>query len=345
MDSTLNLIPKITVLMPVYNCELYIEMAIKSILNQTYTDFEFLIIDDASNDNTINIIKSFDDKRIKLIEKPINTGLTNSLNLGLKLAKGQYIARMDGDDISLPDRFLKQITYLDSNLNVILCGTNISIIDKNKTIQFPEKNEEIKIALLKGNSVAHPSVMIRKDKLKEFKLQYDVNKEPAEDYDFWVRLLKFGELHNLQEVFLNYRVHDFQVSQKRETQQNKISLETRIKILNYLDYPFSDKESTLLKKILSMDSKLNSTEIKNFFVLKENLIQANSNNFFNSKEFTEYLTQLENQYLKYYFVKREKYSPLIYFRYLKIQNKKIFKLKLIDELKLFIKSFIYYKDI
>ncbi len=120
--------PRITVIMPVYNCELYIKEAIDSILNQTFTDFEFLIIDDASTDKTVSIIKEYKDFRIQLIEKEGNKGISDSLNYGLKVAKGEYIARMDGDDISLPERFVKQVTFLDSNPDVILCGSNFGII-------------------------------------------------------------------------------------------------------------------------------------------------------------------------------------------------------------------------
>lgn len=343
MDSTLNKLPKITVLMPVYNCELYIEEAVKSILNQTFTDFEFLIIDDSSNDNTVNIIKSIKDPRIIVIEKPFNTGLTNSLNLGLNLAKGQYIARMDGDDISLPDRFSKQLNYLDSNPKVILCGTNIDIINTDKIIQFPEKNEEIKIAFLNGNSMAHPSVMMRRESLKKFDLKYDHNKEPAEDYDFWVRLLSFGEIHNLQEVLLNYRIHDLQVSRKREIQQIQVSLDTRLKMLNYLNYSFDEKEYDLLKKVMQYDCGLNLEQIKVFFSLKEKMIKANSNNFFEAQAFGEYCNKLQYQYLKFYFLKRQRYSLPIYFRYIQIRNKRVFKLKPKDEFKLLMKSIIFFK--
>jgi len=341
MDNYNN--PKITVLLPVYNCELYIKEAVESILNQTFTNFEFLIIDDSSTDNTVAIIKTYNDSRIQLIEKPVNTGYTNSLNLGLELAKGEYIARMDGDDISLPDRFFKQVTFLDSNQDVVLCGTNFSIIDTNKIIGLPENNEEIKIALLKANSLAHPSVMIRNNKLQEFKLLYDLNKEPAEDYDLWVRLLGIGKIHNLQEILLNYRVHDTQVSQKREAQQMKSALESRLKMLEYLNYPFNENEFSLLKKIMLFNTDLNFNEIKGFSILKQKMIFANSDNFFDSKMFNQYWNDLQKQNLQNYFINRDNYYPLIYFRYLQIRDKNIFKLKLKNEFKLLLKSLIYFK--
>lgn len=335
--------PKITVLMPVYNCELYIIEAVDSILNQNFYDFELLIIDDSSTDKTVDIIKMYNDSRIKLIEKPINTGITKSLNLGLELAKGEYIARMDGDDISLPDRFSKQVAFLDSNLNVVVCGSNLSIINSKQIIQFPEKNEEIKTQLLKGNCIAHPSVMIRNDKLQQFKLQYDLSKEPAEDYDFWVRLLKVGEIYNLQEVLLNYRVHINQVSQKREVQQIQSALESRIKMLTYLNYSFDEKEYSLLKSIMSFDWDISFIEIKMFFTLKQKMILANSDNFFDSKALNQYLLELQRQNLKKYFIKRNKYTPITYFRYLQIKDENIFKLKGAEELKLFLKSITCFK--
>ena len=140
--------PKVTVLMPVYNCEAYVGEAIDSILGQSFTDFEFLIIDDASNDNTVSVIQSFTDSRIRLIEKPRNTGYTNSLNYGLTIAKGEYIARMDGDDISLPERFAKQVTFMDAYPEVVACGTTYSIIGSSEIKNVPLNHDDIKVQLL-----------------------------------------------------------------------------------------------------------------------------------------------------------------------------------------------------
>jgi glycosyltransferase involved in cell wall biosynthesis len=142
--------PKITVLIPVYNCELYIQEVLESILHQTYSDFEFLILDDASTDQTVSIIKKYKGARIQLIEKLLKAGYTNSLNYGLTIARGKYIARMDGDDISFPDRFVKQVTYLEANPGVVLCGTSYKIIGNGKQLSFPENHEAIKLALLRG---------------------------------------------------------------------------------------------------------------------------------------------------------------------------------------------------
>lgn len=335
--------PKITVLMPVYNCELYIQEAVDSILNQTFYDFEFLIIDDASTDKTTAIIKRYKDPRIKLIEKPLNMGYTNSLNYGLKVAKGEYIARMDGDDISLPERFAKQIAFLDANPDVVLCGSNFSIIGKDKVVNLPKENEDVKLALLKGNCIVHPSVMMRNSIIQCYAISYDSMTEPAEDYDLWVRLLKFGKLYNIQEVLLNYRVHATQVSQKREQQQIYSALQSRFKILNYVEYSFNAYEHKLLEKIIQTNVEVTFSEIKDFFHLKKKMLLANSNNFFEQNGFHFYLTDLYNQNIKMYFVNKESFYPINCYQYFLIKKSFSFKLKLKEEIKLTIKSLIFYK--
>lgn len=334
--------PKITVLMPVYNCELYIREAVDSILNQTFTDFEFLIIDDASTDETVAIIKSYNDPRIQLIQKPKNSGYTNSLNHGLSIAKGEYIARMDGDDISLSERFAKQVSFLDANQDVVLCGTSYSIIGTNMTIIVPETHDGIKLALLKGNSIVHPSVMFRNLERKKLLIGYDITKEPAEDYDLWVRLLSIGRLYNLQEVLLNYRVHSKQVSQKRELQQMNSALETRLNILGYLNCTIELNEHNLLKKIIK-NNDIFFNEIEEFLVLKNKLILGNKTGFFDNEGFLKYLSDIENKILKSYFLKRKTYSPIIYFQYLKIKKNSQLKLIPLNQIKLFVKSIIFYK--
>lgn len=343
MDTIVKITPRITVLMPVYNCDLYINEAIDSILNQTFTDFEFIIIDDASTDKTVDVIKTYSDKRIKLIVKPLNTGYTNSLNYGLQVAKGEYIARMDGDDISLPERFEKQVAYLEVNSDTVVCGTTFSIIGTDVVVTIPEMNEAIKLTSLRGNCIAHPSVMMRKSVFDKFAILYDFTKEPAEDYDLWVRILAIGKIYNLQDVLLRYRVHNSQVSQKRKMQQIQSALESRLKLLKYLKCSFDINESVLLKKIMQRSVILTFDEIRSFIVLKEKMINGNSNNFFDSNGFQEYLSKVQRSVFNDYFFKRESYSPVICLHYFGTVRKHDFNLKFIDEVKLIIKSLICFK--
>lgn len=216
--------------MPVYCNAAHIEQAVESILNQTFTNFELIIIDDASTDDTLQRIKKHNDPRIQVIEKKQNTGYTESLNLGIDLAKGQYIARMDGDDISHPLRFEKQVALLDAEPDVILCGTWYRILGTVKEVHPPIRNFGIRRALRRNNALAHASVMIRKQTLLQNNLRYNPDMQPSEDYDLWVRMLPFGKLKNIPEVLLDYRLHPGQVSQvQNELQQQKADL-VRMKI-------------------------------------------------------------------------------------------------------------------
>jgi glycosyltransferase involved in cell wall biosynthesis len=335
--------PKITVLMPVYNCELYIREAVDSIINQTFDDFEFLIIDDASTDKTVAIIKTYADTRIQLIEKPANTGYTNSLNHGLSIAKGEYIARMDGDDISLPERFEKQVAFLDSNPDVVLCGTALKIIDSDKVICYPEFHENIKLVMLTHNCIIHPSVMIRKSVLDYYSVKYDISKEPAEDYNLWTKLLLYGKLYNFQEVLLHYRMHPSQVSQKRKNVQIDSSIETQIQLLDNLSLKY-DKFliSSVLKKVFENKKFFLYEEIVFFNKLKKNLLLANSSQFFEPVGFENYLNKIESKIVKCYFLKREKYDPSIIFKYFLLKRSLSKSFSLIQELKLLFKSIIFW---
>ena len=207
----------ISVILPVYNCQEYIFDAVQSILNQTYTNFELLIIDDCSTDETVKVIKSFNDERINLILKEKNSGYTDSLNYGITISKGDFIARMDGDDISFPERFQKQIDFLQANEDIILCGTGIKIIDSTQFLRHPSSHEDIKVKLCFSNAFYHPTVMFKSKTLEEN--NYDKNFEPAEDYDLWTKLVFKGKVANLNEILLNYRIHPNQISNyKKEIQ-------------------------------------------------------------------------------------------------------------------------------
>lgn len=225
--------PKVSVILPVYNCEQYIFETIQSVLNQTFTDFELLIVDDCSTDKTVAIIKEFDDDRIQLTLKEKNTGYTNSLNYAISIAKGQYIARMDGDDICVSTRFEKQVAFLDANPNIILCGSAIQIIGTNTVLRHPSNHEAIKVKLCFGTAFYHPSVMGR---VEVFQANpYDKKYEPAEDYDLWTRLVFQGQLANLEEVLLLYRVHENQVSNERKTSQETHALSCKLNMFSLFE--------------------------------------------------------------------------------------------------------------
>ncbi|TYQ26992.1 glycosyltransferase [Pseudanabaena sp. UWO311] len=219
--------PKVTVLMPVYNAADYIKESIDSILNQTFDDFEFLIFNDGSTDNSGHIVRSYDDERIRFYDSNQNKGYVYHLNHGIEIAKGEYIARMDADDISLPKRFEKQVSFMDINPNVGVCGTWFKIIGSGDEIRHPLDNNSIRLSLLNHCAIGHPTVMLRACLLKESGLRYEPSFVPAEDYFFWVAMSKYCELANLPEFLLEYRIHQNQISNYRRKEQVEKSQQLR----------------------------------------------------------------------------------------------------------------------
>lgn len=212
--------PAVTVLMAVYNGEPYLREALESVLGQSFSDFEFLIIDDASSDHTVEIVESYRDPRIRLIHNTRNLGLTASLNKGIELARGRYIARMDSDDISLPERFSRQFEFMESNPSVGVCGTWAKTID-------PAGNVTGELRALTGASLKklcwrpspflHPTVMVRADLMKS--CGYNPEYPQAQDYELWLRLCRKTDFYNLDQFLVHYRIHLKSVFKtKRENQ-------------------------------------------------------------------------------------------------------------------------------
>ncbi|WP_418263506.1 glycosyltransferase family 2 protein [Flavobacterium faecale] len=343
MNLAVKSSPKITVLMPVYNCELYVGEAIDSILNQTYTDFELLIIDDASKDATASIVKSYNDSRIQLIEKPINTGYTNSLNHGLKIARGEYIARMDGDDICMPERFFKQVSYLESHPETVLCATAFKVIGREVYFSSPEEHDAIKLAFLEGNCICHSSIMMRKATLDAHDILYDKTKEPAEDYAMWIQLLFLGKLYILPEILVEYRVYANQVSAKRAEEQMKIDIQLKFELLNHLDITITPEEYQFLEKYYRNTQCVDYNELVIFKKLQKKLSQSNAAGFFEPKAFQRYLSQLEVNVMNRYFNNYFRYSPILYVKYLMSKWNWKTQIHRNEEVKLFVKCLIFKK--
>ena len=219
--------PSISVLMPVYNTETYLAEAIQSIIAQTYVDFELLVIDDGSTDNSFQIAKEFAqlDARVRPIHKAENQGLVSALNLGLDLARGEYIARMDADDISLPERLEKQITYLRVHPEVGVIGSRIRYMDAKGNLSTIPKTARLDInirwSLFFENPFSHPVVMMRKSIIDQHHLRYSSNAEHVEDYEFWGRFLLVSKGANLPEILLHYRIHPGSVGDKCGRLQNE----------------------------------------------------------------------------------------------------------------------------
>lgn len=245
--------PSVTVLMPVYNGEQFLTQAIDSILKQTFSKFEFLIIDDGSIDSTAKILKSYIDPRIYLIHNQQNLGLVSSLNLGLKLARGQYVARMDADDISLPHRLYEQVKFMESHPEIAVCGSWVKTIGhpSGQIWDYPTDSGNILCQLLFECPLAHPTVILRKQNIEKEHFYYNETYRHAEDYELWVRASKKLTLANLGKVLLLYRCHDEQAVSQHAHQNQQLSDQLRLSQLKELGIHPSQDEIQLHQNISS----------------------------------------------------------------------------------------------
>ncbi len=265
--------PKISVILPVYNAEKYIFDAVQSILSQTYKNFELIIIDDGSTDDCLNIISKFDDNRILVYKNEKNLGLIATLNKGLNLCKGDFIARMDADDISLPTRFEEQINFFKTHTKTDILGTNYEIFgDVHQIINLPTNPQQIKIELLFHNVICHPSVMMKRQSIKN--IFYNSNYLHNEDWAFWLEGIKNKlTITNLNKVLLKYRQEGQNISLKhQQTDFNR----TKLIYKNYL----SDIIPSLTEQELNYHYYLSKKPI--------NIEKINLNNF---KDYVNKLSQ------------------------------------------------------
>ncbi|WP_428026150.1 glycosyltransferase family 2 protein [Arcobacter sp.] len=219
----MNKAPIISVIMPVYNAEKYLKESIESILNQTFKDFEFIIINDASTDNSENIILSYTDLRINYIKNKKNIGVAKSLNKAIQNSKGKYIARMDADDISLTNRLEIQFNYMIENQNIDICASWINHFsnENERIIKTVKSNKEIKTLLLFYNPIPHPTIFMKKEIFTKYNLSYSNTFSKAEDYELWTRAIIFCRFSIIQETLLLYRIHTSQISKNFAELQKK----------------------------------------------------------------------------------------------------------------------------
>ena len=206
--------PKVSVLVPVYRPrEEYLRACIDSIFSQTFRDFELLLLDDCPEDRTAEaVIKSYADGRIRYSRNPANLGISASRNLLIDMARGEYLAVMDHDDISLPERLEKETAYLDAHPEVGVVSGRVLKIPQNKASHNPETSHAIKLSLMTVCALTHPAAMIRKSVLQQHHIRYEEEFSPAEDYALWCRLLPHTEFYNLPDILLHYRWHESNTS-------------------------------------------------------------------------------------------------------------------------------------
>ena len=270
----------LTVIMPVYNGEKYLEEAIDSILNQTFADFKLLVLNDNSSDSTPEILDTYQkkDNRVEIINKTKNEGPANLRNEGIERAHTEFIALMDADDIALPTRFEKQLAVFKNNPNIGVCGTWLTFFgDKQKLIKHSVNPEDLKVQFLSSCGIGNPTVMFRKSAIKDFKFEHQY--VPAEDYGLWSQVIQVTDFYNIPESLLNYRWHPNNISQTKEENLKKANVlikkkqllhfginETNTNLDNYL-YAVSLKRDLAPEQIISVieaskDLKSRNSETK-----------------------------------------------------------------------------------
>jgi len=252
--------------MPTYNVAPWVEEAIHSVLRQTYRDFELLVVDDASTDETLDRVRAIDDPRIRIAAFPNNVGLADNLNRGLDIINTELVARMDGDDIAEPDWLETGINVLDTHPEVGICSFGFQFFDaKTSLVRFPEHHEDSKAQMLFGCTVIVP--VFRKSVFTDNHLRYLTETFPAEDYSLWAKAYRMTQVYNVQRTLFHYRTHPTQISTSRREAQIAKSNEVRLKMLQWLNPNFTDEEKRYFLDVFvpcKIESKEDITKLKRF---------------------------------------------------------------------------------
>ena len=233
--------PKVTILMPVYNVEAYVDAAIQSILRQTYADFALLVMDDCSTDDTAERVKRFKDTRIRSARNSQNLGLAENLNRGLSLIGTEYVARFDGDDIAEPDWLDANMAVLDAHPEFGICSSGFEWFGMRKgKVLYPEHYKDSICQMLFGCTVIAP--VFRKSILDENQIRYKTSAFPAEDYRIWAECYRVTKVYNIQKVLFRYRMHETQISTSKRQSQIKKSQEVQRFMLEWLNPAVSEED-------------------------------------------------------------------------------------------------------
>lgn len=332
MTSSTTDQPLISVVMATYNGEKYIIEAIDSILNQTYSNFEFIIIDDGSTDTTATLINNHTDARIRYHKKEKNSGIADSLNIGIDMAQGSFIARMDDDDISYSHRFEKQIEEFQADSDLILCASSANN-SFGKFLNSEANHEEIRMKLLFHNCIFHPSVMIKTQVLKENK--YNPAVVPSEDYELWSRLITIGKFKILHTPLIFYRSNENSVTSHQRKKQLKLNIPIATYIYNTTRLQKLEHHETHHKNFVSNNYEVSSNNLYGMVNWINDLGAHNAEvAFFDVEKFNKTLQSKLRRYLKSYFANNTNkqkadaflYLPLKFKLYvLKIYFKKLFR--------------------
>ncbi len=334
----------VSIIMPVYNADNYLSSSIESILNQTFCNYEFIIINDGSTDTSLDIIKKFAnvDARIVVLNNKQNTGYVQCIETGLRRSKAEFIARMDADDISLPTRLEKQYSFMQNNKAIGVCGTWFKVFGNSDfEVKHPVWHDEIKIKMIGFNCIGHPTVMIRKELLEKY--FFDNLYVPCEDYHLWSQLIHITRFHNIPDFLLLYRDHPTNISKEKKITGEENELKIGIMQIGRLGLKPSAEEVFWSKDFIRYNTirSYNSVEYSEIIKWAIKLISANRQLLIYRRELFEKII-----------------SDYIYATYSKVEVKKLFdlvlKIKFIigysnlpmqQKIKAFFKSLIMYSNV
>ena len=323
----MNTTPAITVFMPVYNGANFLREAIESVLHQTFKNFELLIVDDGSIDNSLEIIKSFNDDRLRILENPENKGLIFSRNLGIREAHGKYLAILDCDDIALTDRLQIQYDYLESNPKIAVCGGHAIIIDEygkeKEFFQVPLTHKNMGILMLFRNTIVNSTAMIRVDILKE--IGGYLNYEIGEDFDLFLRIAERYDITNIDYTLSKYRINTKGISTIKRSDMVIAEREIIQGMLERLGIKPDKKLIDIHHAIYTF--QLKSYHIPDFMHLLEKLKSANKslkkydqhdfNTFLYNKWYDILRAKKSKSAIYYYFKSKLLYKPAVTFKHLR----------------------------
>lgn len=251
--------PLVSVVMPVYNVENYVKESIHSILSQTYINFEFIIINDGSTDNTAIIVDNIQDKRIIFLSHTENKGNYIRRNEGCQLAQGKYICVMDGDDIAMPERIEKQVEIIEKNSSLLALGTAFTF-SNGYICQKPCNYDHIKVMLLFNNMFLHPSLIIKKDVLESVGY-YNENYYYSSDYDLVCKIALQGNIINIPDILMKYRLHEKQISSVHNIKQMEYADQIRLNYLECCGFRLSTEEKEIFTLMMTRSNKIDELDI------------------------------------------------------------------------------------
>lgn len=288
--------PEISVIMPVYNASKYLREAIESVLNQTFKEFELIILNDSSTDNSAEIIIEYakKDSRIQFVNQEVNIGPSLLRNLGIEKSKGKFIALLDADDIALPTRFEKQRQVLLENDQIGLCGSWYTLFGegiKNKVIETIPNPELVKILFLDNNNIGNSTVMLKKEVLGD--LRFDLNYVPVEDYELWSRLILKTDFYNIPESLVLYRWHDTNITQTKRENTEKSLKKIKANQFELLDIEVNDSNYETFQDVFELRLKNYSNNVLQVIAAGNLIIEKNKiKNIYNQGLLEDYIEKV-----------------------------------------------------